>query len=134
MRIGSLSSRSSKFKEYTDTMAAINRETEALNGQLQRVRSFQDERFYFSDVLRELSFIAPDGLWLTELKSGKEATESIHSFVMTGRARYNHAVAGLILALERSRFFKNIFLNFSRESAGAGESLQEFEITADLKR
>lgn len=132
-RIGAMTAGSESFKRFTETMQKLKAEQSQLEGEFSRVRSFQQERTYFSDVLRELTFIVPEGLWLTEVKSSQESGGPVRGLVLSGRARYNHAVAGLVLALERSRFFQNIFLNFSKEVQTEGEPLQEFEITTELK-
>lgn len=95
------------------------------------MQGFLEKRFYFSDVLRELTFIVPDGLWLTDLSLQSQQPGAVLTVSMKGHARLNQSIAAYVLALEKSRWFTEVFLNYSRE-VEAGGDLLDFEITAQM--
>lgn len=87
-------------------------------------------------VMREVSWIVPEGIYLTGLDSrgvaaeGKTASEKTVHF--TGNAVSHRAIAKFLSALEQSGRFEHVALVFADKTDSSG-GLVGFEITGELK-
>ena len=107
--------------------------------QLAAMRDLLKTRIPWSDVVREVSFIVPEGVWLTRLesldsKSGgllPSATEKSVRFI--GVAHSQVAVNRFISSLERSPRYGSVSLVYSQKAGGEGVQGVSFELTAALR-
>lgn len=82
----------------TRTLAAQTRQRQERLKQVEAVRSARSEQIPISTVWEELTRLIPDSAWITELSI------NTREITFSGFAR---SAAGLIPALETSKFFKN---------------------------
>ncbi len=126
----------------TGEIGAITRQSEAgrelAAQQLAAMRELAKNRIAWSDVLREVSLLVPEGVWLTEMESleprpggplGSPATKTIR---FIGQARSQVAVNQLVSALERSPRYASVALVYSQKS-GTGPTGVKFELTAGMR-
>ena len=107
--------------------------------QLAAMKDLLKNRVLWSDIVREVSFLVPDGVWLTRVeaadsKSGAllpSSTESGLRFV--GVAQSQSAVNRFISALERSPSYGYVSLVYAQKGNGEGVQGMSFELTASLR-
>ncbi|HTN44363.1 MAG TPA: PilN domain-containing protein [Nitrospiria bacterium] len=106
--------------------------------QLAAMKDLLKNRILWSNVLRETSYLVPEGVWLTRMestdpKSGGlmpvSATENGLRFV--GVAQSQAAINRFISALERSPHYGYVALVYA-EKGSAGAQGMNFELTANL--
>ncbi len=142
----------SRLAEVTAKRDAVNLELVTLSGRIdtvqkgeaQRVSDVQkrtsamreilNDRIAWSDVLREVSFLVPDGVFLTNLESSEVAggilSTAEKQVRCVGFARSHAGVTRLLSALEMSPWFSQVALGYSQQ--GAADQVN-FEITARLR-
>ena len=87
-------------------------------------------RFLWSEVLREMGGVIPEGLWLKELVLGKAEEGIPEEVVVKGAAFSNQLIAQYMIALENLPYFENVDLIFTNK----GESAIDFEIKGNLQQ
>jgi Tfp pilus assembly protein PilN len=112
-----------------------NKEREQLLQQLEQVR------VPWADLLREVSVFVPENIWLTrmegieELQDGNSSglTQSVKELKFMGFGTTHTAITQWMLALERSRYFKNVVLVYAEKRTDEGWSKVNFEVQATLR-
>ncbi|MBI3595859.1 MAG: PilN domain-containing protein [Nitrospirae bacterium] len=107
--------------------------------QLAAMKDLLKNRILWSDIVREVSFLVPDGVWLTRVestdsKSGgllPSSTEAGLRFV--GVAQSQSAINLFISALERSPHYGYVSLVYAQKGGGEGVQGMSFELTASLR-
>ena len=88
--------------------------------------SILKERVLWSHVLREVSLVAPEGVWMTRLETDPTQGVRFEGFAMSYQK-----VTELISVLEGSRVFQDVLLDFSRENQN--EKRIEFSVHSHLR-
>lgn len=91
------------------------------------IESVLKERVLWSRVLQEVSLVAPEGVWMTQLE-----TDAAQGVRFEGFAMSYQKVTDLISALESSRVFQDVLLDFSRQNQS--ERKVDFSIHAHLRK
>ena len=107
--------------------------------QLAAMKDLIKTRIPWSDIVREVSFIVPEGVWLTRMETDDSkqggfllsGTEPAIRFA--GLARSQAAVNQFISALERSPRYGVVTLIYTQKGSGGGETGMSFELTAGLR-
>lgn len=152
-----LIAQSVRYKEVIERVNLTQRREEDIKKRLEVIGSLLEGRIYWSEALRDITHLVPDGIWFESLstydmaKGGGniqvESTAGQPSNVSTGgksafggkgvkfngTALSNSRIAEFVFALENSRFFGNVLLAYSQKRELHGRDLYDFEITADLK-
>jgi Tfp pilus assembly protein PilN len=111
---------------------------EAAAQQLEAMRDLLKTRIPWSDVVREVSFIVPEGVWLTQLESLDSKPDGILSSAtgktvrFIGVAHSQTAVNRFISSLERSPRYGSVSLVYAQKGGGEGVQGVGFELTAAL--
>lgn len=106
--------------------------------QREAMRDLLKNRIPWSDVVREVSFMVPEGVWLTQMESldskpaglFPSATGKTVRFI--GVAHSQAAVNHFISALERSPRYGSVSLVYTQKGGGEGVQGVSFELTAAL--
>lgn len=85
------------------------------------------ERVPWSRLLQEVSWVVPEEVWITELE--KEMEQGIR---FSGFALSSQKVTHLMASLEKSSYFQDVLLEYTRQSPG--DRKVDFSIHARLKR
>jgi Tfp pilus assembly protein PilN len=102
------------------------------------MRDLLKNRIPWSDVVREVSFIVPDGVWLTHMESldakpvGLLSTAAGKAVRFVGLAHSQADVNRFISSLERSPRYGAVSLVYAQKGAGEGVQGVSFELTAGL--
>ncbi len=118
-----------------------SREKERLLQQLEQVH------IPWADLLREVSVLIPDNVWLTRMEGVEEAqggnfsdatksvdiAKSVRELKFVGFGSSHMAVTQWMSVLEHSRYFKNVILVYAEKKSDEGQSRVNFEIQAVLK-
>ncbi|HEY4485472.1 MAG TPA: PilN domain-containing protein [Nitrospiria bacterium] len=97
------------------------------------------DRIPWSDFVREVSFIMPEGVWLTRMESldqksgGLLPSESEKALRFVGIAQSQNAVNRFIAALERSPRYGHVSLVFVHKGTAEEGAGMIFEVTGDVK-
>lgn len=114
-----------------------SRETAAQ--QLEAMRDLLKSRIPWSDVVREVSFIVPEGVWLTRMESLDSKSDGLFpsatgkTIHFVGVAQSQAAVNYFISSLERSPRYGSVSLIYSQKGGGEGVQGVSFELTAALR-
>jgi Tfp pilus assembly protein PilN len=106
--------------------------------QREAMRDLLKNRIPWSDVVREVSFMVPEGVWLTQMESFDSkpaglfppATGKTVRFI--GVAQSQAAVNHFISALERSPRYGSVSLVYTQKGGGEGVQGVSFELIAAL--
>lgn len=144
-----LIAQNTRYKEAIERIGLVQKKEEDIKKRLEVIDSILQGRIYWSGILRGITHIIPDGIWLTSLstydltdaskasapRAGQLPAESIRGkgVKVTGTALSNSRIAEFIFAIENSQFFGNVLLAYSQKRELQGKDLYDFEITADLK-
>jgi Tfp pilus assembly protein PilN len=112
-----------------------NKDSERLLQQLQR------ERISWATLMREVSVLIPDNVWLTRMEgvqepqgeNSSEPIKSVKELKFVGFGASHMAITRWMSALERSRHFKDISLVFAEKKTDEGQPKVNFEIKVVLK-
>lgn len=113
----------------------------------QLLQQLQQVHIPWTDLLREVSVLIPDNVWLTrmegieELQGGNSSdraqstdiAKSVKELKFVGFGASHVAITRWMLALERSRYFRDVTLIFTEKRTDEGQSRVNFEIKAVLK-
>lgn len=91
------------------------------------LQSILKERIPWSRVLREVSLVAPDGVWMTQFETDPTQGVRFEGFAMSYQK-----VTDLISALESSKIFQDVLLDFSRQNQS--ERRIDFSIHAHVRK
>ncbi len=111
---------------------------EAATQQLEAMRDLLKNRIPWSDVVREVSFIVPDGVWLTQMESLDSKPDGLFPSAMGKSVRFNGvahsqtAVNQFISSLERSPRYGSVSLVYAQKGGGEGVQGVSFELIAAL--
>ncbi|HUK55940.1 MAG TPA: PilN domain-containing protein [Nitrospiria bacterium] len=106
--------------------------------QLAAMRDLLKNRILWSDVVREVSLLVPDDVWLTRLestdsKSGGFMPPSTEAGLhFAGMAQSQAAINRFIAALEHSPRYGYVSLIYAQKEPGEGAQGMSFELTASL--
>ena len=144
-----LMAQNAMYKDAIERIGLAQKREEDIKKRLEVIDSLLQGRIYWSGILRSITHIIPDGIWLTSLstydltdaskasapRAGQPPVESIRGkgVKVTGTALSNSRIAEFVFAVENSRFFGNVLLAYSQKRELQGKDLYDFEITADLK-
>jgi len=92
-----------------------------------RIDAILKERIPWSQILREFSFVIPQGIWITEMKNA--AGEGVR---ILGFSKSHKKVTEMMSTMETSRFFEEVTLEFSRRNPAQGRF--DFSIHSGIKR
>jgi Tfp pilus assembly protein PilN len=107
--------------------------------QLAAMKDLLKNRILWSDVVREVSFLVPDGVWLTRVEStdsksvGLLPSSAEAGLRFVGVAQSQSAVNHFISALERSPSYGYVSLVYAQKGSGEGVQGMNFELTASLR-
>jgi Tfp pilus assembly protein PilN len=107
--------------------------------QREAMRDLLKNRIPWSDVVREVSFIVPEGVWLTHLESldakptGLLSTATEKTVRFAGLAHSQADVNRFISSLERSPRYGAVSLVYAQKDAGEGVQGMSFELTAAMR-
>jgi len=124
-------------------IGGLSKQTETNRGtaaqQLEAMRDLLKNRIPWSDVVREVSFIVPEGVWLTHMESqdakpvGLLAPATGKSVRFVGLAHSQADVNRFIESLEQSPRYGAVSLVFVQKSGGEGVPEMSFELNAALQ-
>ncbi len=92
----------------------------------------------WAGVIREISWVVPEGVYLMGMDSRRdgregEASNSVPTIKFTGNATSHGAIARFLSQLEGSGRFEHVALVFADKKSGASGGLIGFEITGELR-
>jgi Tfp pilus assembly protein PilN len=133
--LGNLKSETGEILRQAETAGGGNEAREQLLKQLER------ERIPWSGLMREVSFLVPDNVWLTRIEGIEdpkgekpfEKVQSIKELKFVGFASSHRAITQWMSALEGSRYFGRVTLIFAKKDSGEGQSRWSYEIQAALR-
>ncbi len=99
-------------------------------------------RIVWSSLVREISFLVPGDLWLTDLEGitqeGKPAAKggeaTIRGVRLKGFAMSYPDITRFMSEMERSRYFRDVVLLVAEKSHESGRTRIEFQMNASLRR
>lgn len=136
------------IKKITQQKLSISSEIESLKKEIMKREQRQKEeaeamkmlkgllqdKVLWSEMMREISFVIPEGVWLTKIDTTSIGADRLVRF--SGRATKPHLVMRFFSAMEeRSRYIKNVKLISLRktEAEKDGEEEVTFEMEGTLK-
>ncbi|MFQ5456366.1 MAG: PilN domain-containing protein [Nitrospirota bacterium] len=128
-----------ELKDLTTKIGEIIKDNKATKEKekegIERIKEILKTRYFWSQILREIGQIIPEGVWLTdtesiEIKKGNRAGEKGVRFV--GFAHSQSDITNFISSLEGSEKFNNIELIYTRGRNGTKRELINFEIMAGI--
>ncbi|MCI0529478.1 MAG: PilN domain-containing protein [Nitrospira sp.] len=139
--LDSIKEETGEVLRQTEAAEGGSREKEQLLQQLQQVR------IPWADLLREVSVLIPDNVWLTHMEGVEEPqggnssdavksidlTKSVRELKFVGFGTSHVAVTQWMSALERSRYFKDVTLVFADKKTDEERSRVNFEIQVTFK-
>jgi Tfp pilus assembly protein PilN len=129
-----------KYKEVIERVNLAQKREEEIKKSIEVIGSILDSRIYWSDVLRSITHIIPDGIWFASIVT-YDLTDQAKAKVplsgkgvkFSGTALSNSRIAEFIFAIENSHFFGNVLLTYSQKREFQGKDLYDFEVTTELK-
>ena len=106
--------------------------------QLAAIKELRKKRILWSDMVREISFIVPQRVWLTRVESfdskqdGFTVSRTGKSVRFIGFARSQEAVNFFLSALERSPRYEGVSLVYAQKRAEKDRERVDFELTVGL--
>ncbi|MBI3755467.1 MAG: PilN domain-containing protein, partial [Deltaproteobacteria bacterium] len=137
-----LIAQSARYKEVIERINLAQKKEEDIKKRLAVIDSLLQGRIYWSEILRNITHLIPDGIWFASMSTydlvkgaGNVQAEQAggKSVKFNGTALSNSRIAEFVFALENSQFFGNVLLAYSQKREFHGRDLYDFEITADLK-
>lgn len=146
-----LIAQSARYKEAIERINIAQRREEDIKKRLEVIGALLEGRVCWSEILRNITHIVPNGIWLASLSTydlakgsgnaqadpagGLSSGASIggKGVKFNGTALSNSRIAEFVFAMENSQFFRNVLLSYSQKREFQGRDLYDFEITADLK-
>jgi Tfp pilus assembly protein PilN len=113
----------------------------------QLIQKLQQIRIPWTDLLREVSLLIPDNVWLIRME-GVEASQagsfsdaaqatdlnrSVNELKFVGFGTSHAAITQWMSALERSRYFRDVTLVYAEKKSDEGGVRVNFEIQAGLR-
>lgn len=98
------------------------------------LRDVTKGRIIWSSVLREISFLVSNDVWITTIESRKKKESEIKEVHFAGSALSHADVTNFIAALEKSDSFTNVTLNFAQQSELPNKAVVNFDMAAELKK
>lgn len=129
-----------KQKSYRiigDNLKRIEKKNEEIEERMKLVTSIVSSKIYWSEILRRVTLLIPENLWLISISSYNLEDESsgksdIKGIKFNGTAFSNAQIAQFIFSLENSSIFENIFLTYSAKRTRLEQELFDFELKADI--
>lgn len=120
-----------------DNLKLTEKKNKELQERMKVVASIVSSKIYWSEILRRITLLIPENLWLTSLSSYNLGDESsskpgIKGIKFNGTAFSNGQIAQFIFSLENSAIFENIFLNYSTKRTHLERDFFDFELKADI--
>lgn len=94
------------------------------------ISSFMTKKTSWSGLLKELSLLSPQDLWLTSLTG--EAKDGEIKLLMTGEAVSQALVSDFSSTLESSFFFRNVKLKFSEQLEDVDPAIYRFQVECQV--
>jgi len=142
-------------EEITNFQHQETAERQSEDKKLTAVKGLLKDRILWSEVFRDMSLIAPQGVWLTSVDAVEPAsavsgggssglpagqagaqppqTTEGKQVKFTGFANSNAAVTQFISALERSERFTEVALVYSQKNGAPDSQKTSFEIACNLR-
>lgn len=124
-------------------IGSLSRQTEigqeGAASQLEAMKELLRNRVPWSDVVREVSFIVPEGVWLTRMESLDSKPNGLlpsaigKTIHFVGLAESQAGVNQFIWSLERSPRYGSVSLVFSQKGGGEGVQGVSFELMAAMR-
>ncbi len=139
--LDSIKSETGEVLRQAEATSEGNKEKEQLLQQLRQVH------IPWADLLREVSVLIPDNVWLTRMEGVEESqggnssdatksvdiAKSVRELKFVGFGSSHMAVTQWMSVLEHSRYFKNVTLVYAEKKSDEGQPRVNFEIQAVLK-
>lgn len=122
------------YKEVIDRINLTKQREGEIKKRLDVIGSLLGERIYWSGILKGITHLVPEGLWLTSLSTHELSKGTGKGIKFTGMALSNLEIAQFIFAMENSPIFGKVSLVYSQKKEFKGKEYYEFEITTELKR
>jgi len=107
---------------------------EGIGGESAFIRKALGERVEWSEILKELSHITSNQVWLSNLSFGKEENSSGRSLKIEGFSSSNSSVVEFVSRLQNSSFFRDVHLKEFQKSPFRGEKMVKFVLTSELRK
>ncbi len=125
------------YRMIGDNLKLTEKKNKAIEGRMKLVASIVSSKIYWSEILRRVTLLIPENLWLTSISSynleDKSSGEStIKSIKFNGTAFSNGQIAQFIFSLENSSIFENISLIYSEKRTHMERDFFDFELKADI--
>ncbi|MBI3398087.1 MAG: PilN domain-containing protein [Deltaproteobacteria bacterium] len=128
-----LITQNARYKEIIERINLTQKRGNEIKKRLDIINVLLEGRVYWSEILRSITHIVPDGVWLMSLSTYDISKGPGKGVKCSGTAISNSGIAEFVFALENSQFFRNILLNYSQKRELQGRDIYDFEITADLR-
>jgi Tfp pilus assembly protein PilN len=113
-----------------DRIAGIQSRDQAEREVLAQLDSFLTERVLWSRVMAQVTYLVPEGVWLTSVSSS--GAGGARTLVFKGNALSNQWVARFLFFLENHPEFTRVTLTYSRKEQSGAAEVYGFEVTAEL--
>lgn len=135
--INAIVEQGSRYQQVMEQINITEKKGEEINKRLQSVGVIMKKQVKWSAVLKEITNIIPDNVWLTSLAvydlSKEKKPKEGRGLKFTGAALSNKLLARFIASLENSLQFHNVHLQYSQKREVDSKSFYDFEITAEIK-
>lgn len=129
-----LIAKNASYKEAIDRINLTKQREDEIKKRLDVIGSLLEERIYWSRILKGITYLVPEGLWLTSLSTYDPSKDVGKGIKFTGMALSNLEIAQFIFAMENSPIFGKVSLVYSQKKELKGKDYYEFEVSAELKR
>ena len=127
--------------ETEDVLRQAESASEGFQTREQLLKQLEQERIPWFNLMREISFLVPDNVWLNslegveDLSAGKSSDkrQTIKELKLEGFAASHMAIMQWMSALEGSRHFKHVRLIFAKKDPDEKQARVTFEMTVSLK-
>ena len=122
-----------RYKDAIEKITQAQKREEDIKKRLDIISSLLEGRVYWSELLKNITHLVPDEVWLTSLSTYDAPRGTGKGVKFNGTAAWNSGIAEFVFAVENSRFFGNVQLGYSQKRELKERDIYDFEITADLK-
>lgn len=128
---------SKRQQELLQTIQQINKIENAQTKLKKRIAIIDElinSNILWSDILREISILMPDNVWLNDLSSIDKNDNNKETITLKfrGEASNNISVANFIFAIEQSTLFENAELGYTQKSYLNDMEIVKFEVLCEF--
>lgn len=122
-----------KYKEVIERVTLLQKREADIKKRLDVIGSILDTKMPWSEILKDITHVIPDGIWFTSLSTYDLTKGAGKGMKFIGTAISTSNIAEFIFVMENYHFFKNISLTYSQKKESPIKDLYDFEVTAEVR-